>query len=95
MLPLMNVTFATRDGTGRASLRRLRASWEAWAPFPSVFWIKSPVVADTAPSAAVDATIALARRAEQLGYRRYWLARTPSIALALSRAIDDLAGQHR
>ena len=35
---------------------------------------QSPVVADRSPGAAVVATIELARRAEELGYVRYWLA---------------------
>jgi alkanesulfonate monooxygenase SsuD/methylene tetrahydromethanopterin reductase-like flavin-dependent oxidoreductase (luciferase family) len=35
---------------------------------------QSPVVADSLPGEAVAATIALARRADQLGYRRCWLA---------------------
>ncbi|MGD0472951.1 MAG: LLM class flavin-dependent oxidoreductase [Candidatus Velthaea sp.] len=35
---------------------------------------QSPIVADASPGDAIAATIALARRAEQLGYRRYWLA---------------------
>jgi luciferase family oxidoreductase group 1 len=35
---------------------------------------QSPIVADSSPGAAVAATIELARRAEALGYRRYWLA---------------------
>ena len=35
---------------------------------------QSPVVADAQPADAVAATISLARRADQLGYRRYWLA---------------------
>lgn len=35
---------------------------------------QSPVVAGATPRDAIEATIALARRCEQLGYRRYWLA---------------------
>lgn len=35
---------------------------------------QSPIVAGAAPRDAVLATIALARRADELGYRRYWLA---------------------
>lgn len=44
---------------------------------------QSPIVAGAAPRDAVAATIALARRAEALGYRRYWLAEhhaLPSLA---------------
>jgi luciferase family oxidoreductase group 1 len=35
---------------------------------------QSPIVAGTTPADAIAATIALTRRAEELGYRRYWLA---------------------
>ncbi len=35
---------------------------------------QSPVLAGESPASAVAATIALARHAERLGYRRYWLA---------------------
>jgi luciferase family oxidoreductase group 1 len=35
---------------------------------------QSPIVHGATPREAVEATIALARRAEELGYRRYWLA---------------------
>jgi luciferase family oxidoreductase group 1 len=35
---------------------------------------QTPIVSGTSPRDAVDATIALARTAEALGYRRYWLA---------------------
>lgn len=35
---------------------------------------QSPIVTDRSPEAAIAATIELARRAEELGYARYWLA---------------------
>lgn len=35
---------------------------------------QSPIVAGATPSDAVGATLALARRADELGYKRYWLA---------------------
>jgi luciferase family oxidoreductase group 1 len=35
---------------------------------------QSPIVAEATPSDAIAASIALARRADALGYRRYWLA---------------------
>jgi len=35
---------------------------------------QSPVVSGAAPREAIAATMALARRADELGYRRYWLA---------------------
>lgn len=44
---------------------------------------QSPIVAGSSPREAVNATIALARRAEELGYARYWLAEhhaLPSLA---------------
>src|ERR1700743_3942285 len=44
---------------------------------------QSPVVHGAAPREAVAATIALAKRAEELGYHRYWLAEhhaLPSLA---------------
>jgi luciferase family oxidoreductase group 1 len=43
-------------------------------PVPLSILDQSPVVADRSPGAAVGATIELARRAEELGYCRYWLA---------------------
>ena len=35
---------------------------------------QSPIVAGATPRDAIEATIALARRCDELGYRRYWLA---------------------
>jgi luciferase family oxidoreductase group 1 len=44
---------------------------------------QSPIVSGAAPRDAIEATIALAKRAEELGYHRYWLAEhhgLPSVA---------------
>jgi len=43
-------------------------------PVPHSILDQSPIVAGATPRDAVDATIALARDAEALGYQRYWLA---------------------
>ncbi len=43
-------------------------------PVPLSILDQSPIVADATPQMAIEATIALARRAEALGYQRYWLA---------------------
>jgi len=43
-------------------------------PVPLSILDQSPIVAGATPHDAVAATIALARRAEALGYHRYWLA---------------------
>jgi alkanesulfonate monooxygenase SsuD/methylene tetrahydromethanopterin reductase-like flavin-dependent oxidoreductase (luciferase family) len=42
--------------------------------FPVGILDQSPVVSGALPSDAIAATIALARRADELGYHRYWLA---------------------
>lgn len=42
--------------------------------FPISILDQSPIVAGSTPADAVAATIALARRADALGYHRYWLA---------------------
>jgi len=42
--------------------------------FPLSILDQSPVVSGARPRDAIAATIELARRADQLGYRRYWLA---------------------
>jgi len=44
------------------------------ADFPLGILDQSPVVSGAQPRDAVEATLALARRADELGYRRYWLA---------------------
>jgi luciferase family oxidoreductase group 1 len=52
-------------------------------PFALNVLDQSPIVYGATPRDAVEATIALAKRAEQLGYRRYWLAEhhaIPSLA---------------
>jgi luciferase family oxidoreductase group 1 len=52
-------------------------------PLPLSILDQSPIVSGAAPRDAVAATIALARDAEALGYRRYWLAEhhaLPSLA---------------
>ncbi len=41
---------------------------------------QSPVVTGATPQAAISATIALARRADELGYERYWLAEHHAMA---------------
>jgi luciferase family oxidoreductase group 1 len=41
---------------------------------------QSPVISGQTPAQAVQATLALARRADQLGYHRYWLAEHHAIA---------------
>jgi luciferase family oxidoreductase group 1 len=41
---------------------------------------QSPVISGHTPAEAVRATLALARRAEELGYHRYWLAEHHAIA---------------
>src|SRR5574341_660949 len=41
---------------------------------------QSPVLSGGTPAQAIEATLALARRAEALGYRRYWLAEHHAIA---------------
>ncbi len=41
---------------------------------------QSPIVSGAAPRDAVAATIALARRAEEIGYHRYWLAEHHAVA---------------
>jgi len=41
---------------------------------------QSPVISGGTPAQAVQATLALARRTEDLGYRRYWLAEHHAIA---------------
>jgi luciferase family oxidoreductase group 1 len=41
---------------------------------------QSPVISGHSPAQAVQATLALARRAEELGYYRYWLAEHHAIA---------------
>jgi luciferase family oxidoreductase group 1 len=43
-------------------------------PFPIGILDQSPVVAGATPGDAIAATIELARRADDLGYSRYWLA---------------------
>ena len=43
-------------------------------PLPLSILDQSPIVHGASPRDAVAATIALAKRAEELGYRRYWLA---------------------
>jgi luciferase family oxidoreductase group 1 len=42
--------------------------------FPLSILDQSPIVAGATPGEAVLATVALARRADELGYHRYWLA---------------------
>jgi luciferase family oxidoreductase group 1 len=52
-------------------------------PVPLSVLDQSPIVHGASPRDAVHATIALARRAEELGYHRYWLAEhhaLPSLA---------------
>jgi luciferase family oxidoreductase group 1 len=52
-------------------------------PVPLSVLDQSPIVHGASPADAVQATIALARRAEELGYHRYWLAEhhaLPSLA---------------
>ena len=41
---------------------------------------QSPVLSGGTPAQAIQATLALARRAEELGFRRYWLAEHHAIA---------------
>jgi luciferase family oxidoreductase group 1 len=41
---------------------------------------QSPILAGSGPRAAIEATLALARRADALGYHRYWLAEHHAIA---------------
>ena len=41
---------------------------------------QSPVISGQTPAQAVQATLALARRADELGYHRYWLAEHHAIA---------------
>lgn len=41
---------------------------------------QSPVISGCSPRQAIEETLALARRAETLGYRRYWLAEHHAIA---------------
>jgi luciferase family oxidoreductase group 1 len=47
--------------------------------FPVSILDQSPVVAGTSPRDAILATLALARRADALGYHRYWLAEHHSV----------------
>ena len=52
-------------------------------PVPLSVLDQSPIAHGATPRAAVEATISLAKRAEELGYRRYWLAEhhaIPSLA---------------
>ena len=52
-------------------------------PVPLSVLDQSPITHGATPRDAVEATIALAKRAEELGYRRYWLAEhhaIPSLA---------------
>ncbi|HEV8020151.1 MAG TPA: LLM class flavin-dependent oxidoreductase [Candidatus Lustribacter sp.] len=52
-------------------------------PIPLSVLDQSPVVHGATPREAIEATIALARRAEELGYHRYWCAEhhgLPSVA---------------
>src|SRR5258706_14329017 len=41
---------------------------------------QSPVISGLGARRAIDETLALARRADELGYERYWLAEHPAIA---------------
>jgi luciferase family oxidoreductase group 1 len=52
-------------------------------PVPLSVLDQSPIIHGATPREAVEATIALAKRAEELGYHRYWLAEhhaIPSLA---------------
>jgi luciferase family oxidoreductase group 1 len=51
-----------------------------------------PVSTGTAPTAAIQASIALARRVDELGYTRYWIAEHHSIPSIASSAPEVLIG---
>jgi luciferase family oxidoreductase group 1 len=48
-------------------------------PLPVSILDQSPIIAGTSPREAILATLALARRADVLGYHRYWLAEHHSV----------------
>lgn len=50
------------------------------SPLPLGILDQSPIVHGASPAAAVAATIELARRADELGYHRYWLAEHHALA---------------
>jgi luciferase family oxidoreductase group 1 len=54
---------------------------------------QSPIVFGASPRDAVAATIALAKRAEELGYRRYWLAEHHALPSLADAAPEVLLGR--
>ena len=53
---------------------------------------QSPIVADSTPGDAIAATIALARRADELGYHRYWVAEHHGGPMLASASPEALIG---
>jgi luciferase family oxidoreductase group 1 len=54
---------------------------------------QSPIVSGAAPRDAIEATIALAKRAEELGYHRYWLAEHHGLPSVADPAPEVLLGR--
>jgi luciferase family oxidoreductase group 1 len=62
-------------------------------PVPLSVLDQSPIVFGATPSDAVAATIALAKRAEELGYHRYWLAEHHALPSLADAAPEVLLGR--
>jgi luciferase family oxidoreductase group 1 len=62
-------------------------------PVPLSILDQSPIISGATPRDAVNATVALAREAERLGYHRYWLAEHHAIASLADASPEVLLGR--